>query len=170
MPNYTFNTVVYFRSANALDELEVELEGDKFPLKEVASISKRDPKRLVIDASTFPQATASIVQTLRSTVLNLNPQQEGTRIYVAIPKVTRETRETLAKSARTKMNQTKNELRDVCNSYLKKIGNLEASGTLSVPKDNFEAVKSLLSAMEHNFVQMAETDTQKKQSDLLNKS
>ena len=169
MPNYTFHIMLYFRSANALDELEVELEGDKFPLKEVASISKRDPKRLVIDVSTFPQATASIVKTLRSTVLNLNPQQEGTRIYVAIPKVTRETRETLAKSAKTKMNQTKNELRDVCNSYIKKIGNLEASGT-SIPKNNFEAVKSLLSAMEQNFVQIAETDTHKKQNDLLNKS
>ena len=158
------------RSANALDELEVELEGDKFPLKEVASISKRDPKRLVIDTSTFPQATASIVQTLRSTALNLNPQQESTRIYVAIPKVTRETRETLAKSAKTKMNQTKSELRGVCNNYIKKIGHLEESRTLSIPKDNFEAVKTLLSAMEHHFVQLAESDTVKKQNDILNKS
>ena len=83
----------FYRSANALDELEIELEGDKFPLKEVASISKRDPKRVVIDSSTFPQATVSIMQTLRASTLNLNPQQEGTRIYVAIPKVTRETRE-----------------------------------------------------------------------------
>merc|ERR1711894_775539 len=64
------------RSANALDDIEIDLEGDKFPLKEVAAISKRDPKRLVIDSSTFPQATISIMQILRSSALNLNPQQE----------------------------------------------------------------------------------------------
>ena len=153
-----------------MDELEVELEGDKFPLKEVAAISKRDPKRIVIDSSTFPQATSSIMQTLRSSSLNLNPQQEGTRIYVAIPKVTREHRETLVKSARTKMNQTKDEFRRVQNNAIKKIDNLQLSGSSSTPKDHFIAVKNLVSSMEHHFVQVAETDTHKKQNDLLNKN
>ena len=82
-------------------------------MKEVAAISKRDTKRLVIDSSTFPQATVSIMQILRSSALNLNPQQEGTRIYVAIPKVTRETRENLVKSAKIKLNETKDELKNV---------------------------------------------------------
>ena len=58
---------------------------------------------------------------LTSSTLNLNPQQEGTRIYVAIPKVTRETREILAKSARSKMNETKMELRDIQNKYIKDV-------------------------------------------------
>ena len=134
----------------------------------MAAISKRDPKRIVIDSSTFPQATISIMQTLRGSALNLNPQQEGTRIYVAIPKVTRETREGLAKSAKTKMNQTKSELRDVQNKYLKRSNDLEA-GKSSIPKDTFAAVRSILLSMEQNFIQIAESDTQKKQNDLLNK-
>ena len=159
-----------FRSANALDELEVELEGDKYPLKEVATISKRDPKRLVIDVSTFPQATSSIMQTLRHSALNLNPQQEGTRIYVAIPKVTRETREALATSAKTKLNHTKADLRDVSNNYGKKIDNLQNSGKSSIPKDTFDMTKRLLLLIEQNFVQIAEADTHKKQNDILNKS
>lgn len=146
------------------------MEGDTFPLKEVAAISKRDPKRIVIDCSTFPQATVSIMQTLRSSSLNLNPQQDGTRIYVAIPKVTREHRETLVKSARTKMNQTKDELRRVQNNYIKKIDNLELSGSSSTPKDHFVAVKNIVLSIEQLFVQDAETDTQKKQNDLLNKN
>ena len=159
-----------YRSANALDELEIELEGDKFPLKEVASISKRDPKWVVIDSSTFPQATASIMKMLTSSTLNLNPQQEGTRIYVAIPKVTRETRETLVKSARNKMNETKIELRDIQNKYIKNVDNMEKAGKSSIPKDNFAAVKNVLMAIEQNFLQIAESDTVKKQKDLLNKS
>merc|ERR1719234_1440137 len=35
------------RSATSLDNLPVELEGDKYPLNELALISKKDPKRLV---------------------------------------------------------------------------------------------------------------------------
>ena len=139
-------------------------------MKEVAAISKRDPKRLVIDSSTFPQATVSIMQILRSSALNLNPQQEGTRIYVAIPKVTRETRENLVKSAKIKLNETKDELKNVQNLYLKKVDSLEASGTSSIPKDNFVAVKGIIMSIEQNFVQIAEADTQKKQNDLLNKN
>ena len=159
-----------FRSANALDELEIDLEGDKYPLKEVAAISKRDPKRLIIDSSTFPQATVNIMKTLRSSSLNLNPQQEGTRIYVGIPKVTREHRERLAQAAKTKQNQTKEELRHLQNKYGKTIDDLQLSGKLQLPKDRFTAVKNVTTAMEKHFVQEAETDTQKKQNDLLNKT
>ena len=75
------------RSATSLDNLPVELEGDKFPLNELALISKKDPKRLVIDASSFPQATANIMSAIREAGMNLNPQQDGLRIFVPIPKV-----------------------------------------------------------------------------------
>ena len=35
------------RSSTSLDELEIELEGDIYPLNELAAISKKDPKRFV---------------------------------------------------------------------------------------------------------------------------
>ena len=153
-----------------MDELEIDLEGDKFPLKEVASISKRDPKRVVIDSSTFPQATISIMQTLTASTLNLNPQQEGTRIYVALPKVTRETRESLVKSAKNKLNETKIELRNIQNEYMKKVDDKQNKGGSSISKDDFVAVKNVIMAIEQNFLRIAEEDTHKKQKDLLNKS
>ena len=78
------------RSATSLDNLPVELEGDKYPLNELALISKKDPKRLVIDASSFPQATANIMSAIRDAGMNLNPQQDGLRIFVPIPKVLRD--------------------------------------------------------------------------------
>ena len=153
-----------------MDELEIDLEGDKFPLKEVASISKRDPKRVVIDSSTFPQATISIMQTLTASTLNLNPQQEGTRIYVALPKVTRETRESLAKSAKNKLNETKIELRNIQNEYMKKVDDKQNKGGSSISKDDFVAVKNVIMTIEQSFLRIAEEDTQKKQKDLLKKS
>ena len=75
------------RSSTSLDNLPVELEGDIYPLNEVALISKKDPKRLVIDASSFPQATGNIMSAIREAGMNLNPQQDGLRIFVPIPKV-----------------------------------------------------------------------------------
>ena len=53
------------RSATSLDELEIELEGDLYPLNELASISKKDPKRLIIDVSAFPQATKNILNAIK---------------------------------------------------------------------------------------------------------
>jgi len=152
------------RSTNALDDLLVELEGDKFPLKEVASINKKDPKRLVIDLSTFPQATADVVSALRASTLNLNPQQDGTRIYVALPKVTREHRESVAKAAKARFVETKNEMRSMQNRYLKKLDD----STKKAPEENYKAVRELLMAIEHQFVKNAETDCHRKQQDLLN--
>lgn len=77
------------RSLNALDNLPIHLEGDEYPLHEIATLSKKDPKKLIIDCSSFPQATADIVKAIQASGMNLNPQQEGIRIFVPIPKVCR---------------------------------------------------------------------------------
>ena len=111
-------------------------------------------------------ATVGVVNTLRSSTLGLNPQQEGTRIIVALPKVTREHRESVAKSAKAKFMETKDELRNLQNKYLKKLDNLEASEAISVPKE-------LLLFVHYNdrngtsFVQIADQDLHKKQQDIL---
>ena len=60
-----FQHHINVRSTNALDDLLVDLEGDLHPLKEVANINKKDPKRLVVDMSSFPQATVSAMDALR---------------------------------------------------------------------------------------------------------
>ena len=46
-----------FRSASAIDELMVNFEGEMYPLREVADVSKKDPKRVIIDTSAIPQVT-----------------------------------------------------------------------------------------------------------------
>ena len=70
-------------------------DGDKYPLNEITSISKKDPKKIIIDASAFPQAAQNIMTAIRDSGMNLNPQQEGLTIFVPIPKVTKEFREKL---------------------------------------------------------------------------
>ena len=108
------------------DEVAVQFEGDDYPLREIASISKKDPKKVVIDASAFPQASVNIMKALRESGMNLNPQQvmmmimmmmgmmiiiifvqDGLTIFVPIPKVTKEFREKLAAGAKKRMNDCK---------------------------------------------------------------
>ena len=60
--------------------------------------------------------------------LNLNPQQDGTRIYVPIPKVTREHREKMSKGAKERCNETKEQLKKIQNRNLSKLGEIELGG------------------------------------------
>ena len=69
------------------------------------------------------------MKTLRETSgLNLNPQQDGTRIYVPIPKVTREHREKLSKGAKQKCNETKEQLRKIQSKKISLLSQIELEG------------------------------------------
>lgn len=157
----------FFRSATALDDLPIDLEGDQFPLKEVASISKKDPKRVVIDCQAFPQSTATILKALQTSGLNLNPQQEGLRIYVPLPKVTREHREQLADGAKKKQKDFVEELRRVYRDYVNTLGDLELKH--KVTNDEHKVIGDVLLQILHHF--MGETDKvmQGKVRDILGK-
>jgi len=142
------------RSATSLDNLPVELEGDKYPLNELALISKKDPKRLVIDASSFPQATANIMSAIRDAGMNLNPQQDGLRIFVPIPKVNKEFREKLVVGARKKLNSTKDELRSVQNVHTKRME--ESDPPPGVSKDDVKEAVATVRLITDSFIAAAD--------------
>ena len=45
----------------------VNFEGETYPLREVADVSKKDPKRVVIDTSAIPQVITSTETLCRKT-------------------------------------------------------------------------------------------------------
>lgn len=51
--------------------------------------------------------------------MNLNPQHEGSTIYVPVPKITKEHRENLAKNAKSLYLKAKEGIRDVQNRFIK---------------------------------------------------
>eukprot|EP00092_Neocalanus_flemingeri_P024055 GFUD01026093.1.p1 GENE.GFUD01026093.1~~GFUD01026093.1.p1 ORF type:complete len:319 (+),score=111.30 GFUD01026093.1:40-996(+) len=138
------------RSSTSLDEIQVLLEGDTYPLNEIAAISKKDPKKLIIDASAFPQAAPNILASIRESGMNLNPQQDGLTIFVPIPRVTKEFREKLAGGARKKLNDCKDELRSIQNKYTKRVSEMELSGEVS--KDDSKAAADLIKVITDNFL------------------
>jgi len=155
------------RSSTSLDELPVLLEGDLYPLNELAAISKKDPKKLIIDASAFPQAAPNIMDAIRKSGMNLNPQQDGLTIFVPIPKVTKEFREKLAAGARKKLNECKDELRSIQNKFIKKVGESELSDEVS--KDDARAAVALIKIITDHFISSADQILVTKTKEILGK-
>lgn len=149
-------------SVGALEQLPVELEGDEYPLYEVAQLARKSSQLLVISCTIFPQAAGNILKTLQDSGMNLNPQQEGTTIYISLPKVTREHREKLAKNAKAMANKCKDDIREVQNSYVKMVKRKEG-----VSEDLIYSVQQQIMALATEYVHQAEALTEIKQSELL---
>lgn len=65
----------------------------------------------------MPDSIKQVLTAINDSGMNLSPQQEGTIIYLTIPKVTREHREGLAKSAKTLCQKAKDELKEIQSSF-----------------------------------------------------
>ncbi|XP_041816080.1 ribosome-recycling factor, mitochondrial [Chelmon rostratus] len=100
-------------SPGALDHIVVKTQDGKFPLNQLGQVSMKSPQLIMINMSSFPEATAAAARALRENSMNLNPEVDGTIIKVPIPKVTREHRENLAKMAKQLSNKAKDSLRKV---------------------------------------------------------
>uniref|UniRef100_A0A161MHB4 Ribosome-recycling factor, mitochondrial n=1 Tax=Triatoma infestans TaxID=30076 RepID=A0A161MHB4_TRIIF len=97
------------------------MDGKKYPLIELGQIVRKNPKVITINMVAFPQALPATLKALSESGMNLNPQQEGTTLYVPVPKVTREHRENLSKNAKAHFIKCRDGIRDVQNKFLKTI-------------------------------------------------
>ena len=136
-------------------------------MNEIASLSKKDPKKVIIDASAFPQAATNIMTAIRDSGMNLNPQQEGLTIYVPIPKVTKEFREKLAAGAKKKLTESKDSFRKVQNKYIKKVSESELSGDVS--KDDARAASDAIKSITDHFMSLSDQLCTNKCKDILGK-
>ncbi|KAJ0057313.1 hypothetical protein NL108_002284 [Boleophthalmus pectinirostris] len=100
-------------SPGALDHIVVTTQDGKFPLNQLGQISMKSPQLIVVNMSSFPEATAAATRALRESSMNLNPEADGTIIKVPVPKVTREHRENLSKLAKQFSNKAKDSVRRV---------------------------------------------------------
>ncbi|XP_053608837.1 ribosome-recycling factor, mitochondrial [Plodia interpunctella] len=108
-------------TTGSIESLPVKFEGKDYELQELAQIVRKNPKTIVINFGSFPQAIPDALKALQVSGLNLNPQQDGTTVYVPVPKVTKEHREALAKNAKALYIKCRDALKDVQNEYLKKM-------------------------------------------------
>ncbi|XP_058843052.1 ribosome-recycling factor, mitochondrial-like isoform X2 [Acipenser ruthenus] len=101
------------KNKGALDHITVTTKDGKFPLNQLGQISMKSPQLILVNMTSFPEATAAASKAIRESGMNLNPEVDGTLVRVPIPKVTREHRENLAKLAKQFTNKAKESLRKV---------------------------------------------------------
>ncbi|CEF66241.1 Ribosome-recycling factor, mitochondrial [Strongyloides ratti] len=97
------------------EDILVDLEdGSTKKMKHIGRISCKNNNMIAINFSDNPTLIKNAKLALQKSSLNINPQQEGVVLYISIPKMTRERREALANSAKSKVfNEYKNALNKV---------------------------------------------------------
>lgn len=73
-------------SSGAIEALKVDLDGKEHTIQELAQVVRKNPKTIVINMAIFPQAVPAVIKALRESGMNLNPQQDGTTLFVPVPK------------------------------------------------------------------------------------
>ncbi|XP_018360694.1 PREDICTED: ribosome-recycling factor, mitochondrial [Trachymyrmex cornetzi] len=151
-------------SVGAIEMLSVKFDGKDFTLQELAQISRK-PKLIVLNVSTFPQAIPDILKSLTKNQMKLNPQQDGTTIYVPIPKVTKEHREMLSKNAKSFYVKCCDNVRQVRNKQIKTVKQKE-----NLAKDLVFRIESYIDILSHQYTNKAEQMLETKQKELLGDS
>ncbi|CAL1287428.1 unnamed protein product [Larinioides sclopetarius] len=116
--NYVENLNLRWTGSN-VGNLRVKLQDEEFALHELAHISRKNAQLVVLNMSEFPEVIKHVIQAINESGSEMNPQQEGTMIYLTIPKLSRDTREVLSKNAKIMCNKVKEEIRNLQNHYIK---------------------------------------------------
>ncbi|KAL1456645.1 hypothetical protein WDU94_001359, partial [Cyamophila willieti] len=153
-----------FSFPGSIESLKVQFEDEEYVLQDLAQISRKNPKTLVINMSSFPQLIPVTLKALADSGMNVNPQQEGTTIIIPIPKVTKEHRESLIKNAKGLFIKCKNNIRDIQNKYIKTVKNKEKSEGLS--QDDVHSINDQLKLIGDQYIEQAEKMLNDKQQEL----
>lgn len=76
----------FFSFSGSLESLKIEFEDEEYILQDLAQISRKNPKTLIINMSSFPQLIPVVLKALADSGMNVSPQQEGTTVIIPIPK------------------------------------------------------------------------------------
>lgn len=149
-------------TTGAIETLKVTVDGKDFELQELGQITRKNPKTIVINMIGFPQTIPQVLQTLQKSGMNLNPQQDGTTIFIPVPKVTKEHRENLAKNAKTLFIKCRDSIKDTQNTFVKKVKKHQ-----EISIDLNHQVQNQITAIAENYIQEAEKMLTSKQNELL---
>ncbi|KAI0231931.1 hypothetical protein LSAT2_017728, partial [Lamellibrachia satsuma] len=157
-----FTQLTIRNTSGAFDNLTVETEDGKFPLIQLGQVLQKGSQLVVINMASSPQYIPAVKMALDKSGMNVNPQQDGTSLFVPVPKVTREHREGLAKNAKVLCDKTKEKLRDIQNRFIRDIKKSKDKH----PADLVHGVQETIQSTTHNYVETAEKLMTAKQQEL----
>ncbi|XP_014215292.1 ribosome-recycling factor, mitochondrial [Copidosoma floridanum] len=153
------------RSATgALDQINVTVDDKVYELQELAQMSRKQ-KLIVLNLANFPTAIPQVIKAIETSGLNINPQQDGTTLFLPIPKVTKEHRENLAKNAKAIYIIHRDQIKDTRNVTIR-----ELKKRKDVSEDVIRRVAAQVEALCDKYVKEAEKLLQTKQNELLGSS
>ena len=149
-------------TTGAIETLKVSADGKDYELQEIGQIIRKNPKTIVINLIGFPQLIPNVLQALSKSGMNLNPQQDGTTLFIPVPKVTKEHREMLSKNAKAIFIKCRDGVKNVQNDFIKKVKkNSEIS--LDLNRD----IQNQIVAIGSQYITDAEKQLTIKQNELL---
>lgn len=151
-------------TTGSIESLPVKFEGKDYELQELAQIVRKNPKTIVLNFASFPQVIPDALKAIASSGLNLNPQQDGTTLYVPVPKVTKEHREALAKNAKALYIKCRDMVKDIQNDCIKKVKKQNG-----VSEDLVFNVTKQITAMCEEFQSQAKNVYEAKHNELVGK-
>jgi ribosome recycling factor len=110
-------------SLSMLDGIRVDYYGAPTPLNQVGNLQVPDPTLITIQPWD-PSVLTAVEKAIRSSDLDLNPQNDGKIIRIPIPSLTEERRKTLVKHAHKHAEEGRVAIRNVrrdVNDHLKKL-------------------------------------------------
>lgn len=108
-------------TTGSIETLPVTVDGAEHELQELAQIVRKNPKTIVVNLASFPQCIPAVLQALQKSGMNLNPQQDGTTVFIPVPKITKEHREQLAKNAKQLHIKCRDAIKDAQNGVIRKL-------------------------------------------------
>lgn len=109
-----------------IEELLVKTSDGTYRLGELAQVAVKTNQLFVIDMINSPQYMKNVVETINKTSFNLNPQIDKTSIFLHIPKLTREHRENLTKTAKRLYDNAIVKLRDLDKKASRKVNDAKS--------------------------------------------
>ncbi len=106
-----------------LDAIRVDYYGTPTPLNQVGNLSVPDPTLITLQPWD-PTTLAAIEKAIRSSDLDLNPQNDGKIIRIPVPPLTEERRKILVKHAHKQAEEGRIAIRNIrrdANDHLKKL-------------------------------------------------
>ncbi|XP_050333331.1 ribosome-recycling factor, mitochondrial [Bactrocera neohumeralis] len=152
-------------TSGAIESLRVHIDGAEHELQELAQISRKNPKTIVVNMIAFPQTIPDVLKAIANSGMNLNPQQDGTTIFIPIPKVTKEHRENLSKNAKTLFIKYRDLIRDIQNNTIKKLKKQS-----DISKDDIFAIQTQVTAIADKYIAEADKLLATKQKELIGES
>lgn len=149
-------------TTGAIETLKVSADGKDYELQELGQIIRKNPKTIVINLLGFPQLIPQVIQTLNKSGMNLNPQQDGTTVFIPVPKITKEHRENLAKNAKSLFIKCRDNIKDVQNNHIKKLKNNK-----EISSDLNHQMQNQIIAIGDNYIAEADKQLLVKQNELL---